>query len=96
MAFDLLMKCLGDNDSLIRASSCEALGHLGNKGAVFSLIQLLRDPVVGVREMAAQALGEMGAVPAVKELLRVAEDYGESINVRERARGAVRKIESIG
>ncbi|WP_459931619.1 HEAT repeat domain-containing protein, partial [Desulfosporosinus burensis] len=58
------------------------------------LIQLLRDPVVGVREMAAQALGEMGAVAAVKELLRVAEDYGESINVRERARGAVRKIES--
>lgn len=95
IAFDLLMKCLGDNDSLIRARSCEALGHIGNKVAVFSLIQLLRDPVVGVKEMAAQALGEMGAVAAVQELLRVAEDYGESINVRERARGAVRKIESI-
>ena len=93
-AFDLLMKCLGDNDSLIRASACEALGRIGNKGAVFSLIQSLRDPVVGVREMAAQALGEMRAVPAVKELVRVAEDYGQSINVRERARGAVRKIES--
>ncbi|WP_459930859.1 HEAT repeat domain-containing protein, partial [Desulfosporosinus burensis] len=73
-----------------------SLGRIGNKGAIFSLIQLLRDPVVGVRGMAAQALGEMGAVPAVKELLRVAEDYGESINVRERARGAVRKIESKG
>ncbi|WP_291300742.1 HEAT repeat domain-containing protein [Desulfosporosinus sp. BICA1-9] len=94
LAFDLLMKCLGDNDSLIRARSCEALGRIGNKGAVFSLIQLLRDPVVGVREMAAQALGELGAIVAAKELLRVAEDYGESINVRERARGAVRKIES--
>ena len=95
IAFELLMKCLGDNDSLIRARACEALGHIGNKVAVFSLIQLLRDPVVGVKEMAAQALGDMGAVPAVKELSRVAEDYGESINVRERARVAVRKIESI-
>ena len=95
IAFELLMKCLADNDSLIRAGACESLGRIGNKGAIFSLIQLLRDPVVGVRGMAAQALGELGAVPAVKELLRVAEDYGESINVRERARGAVRKIESI-
>lgn len=92
LAFELLMKCLIDNDSLIRAKACEALGHIGNKGAIFSLIQLLRDPVVGVKEMAALALGDMGAVAAVKELLRVAEDYGESINVRERARGAVRKI----
>ena len=94
MAFDLLMKCLSDNDSLIRAKACEALGRIGNKAAVFSLVQLLKDSVVGVREMAALALGEMGAVPAVKELLRVAEDYGESINVRERAREALRKIES--
>jgi len=94
MAFDQLMKCFADNDSLIRARACEALGHIGNKAAVFSLVQLLRDPVVGVKEMAAQALGNMGAVPAVKELLRVAEDYGESITVRERARVAVRKIES--
>ncbi len=95
LAFELLMKCLGDNDSLIRASACESLGQIGNKAAIFSLIQLLRDPVVGVKEMAAQALGEMGAVPAVKELLRVAEDYGESINVRERARWAARRIESV-
>ena len=95
-AFELLMKGLVDNDSLIRARACEALGQSENKDAAFSLIQLLRDPVVGVREMAAQALGEMGAVSAVKELLRVAEDYGESLNVRERARGAVRKIESHG
>ncbi len=95
LAFELLMKCIGDNDSLIRAKACEALGQIGNKDAVFSLIQLLRDPVVGVREMAAHGLGEMGAVAAVKELSRVAEDYGESFNVRERARGALRKIEKI-
>ena len=93
MAFDLLMKCLSDNDSLIRASACEALGQLGNKAAIDSLIQLLSDPVVGVKEMAARALGNIGAATAVTELLRVAEDYGESINVRERARGALRKIE---
>lgn len=95
-AFNLLMKGLVDNDSLIRASSCKALGRIGNSGANFSLIQLLKDPVVGVKEMAAQALGEMGDVSAIKELSRVTEDYGESINVRERARQAVRKIESHG
>ena len=89
-----MMKCLNDNDSLIRTKSCEALGCIGNKIAIVPLIKLLRDPVVGVKEMAAQALGEMGAVEAVQELSRVAEDYGESINVRERARVAVRKIES--
>ena len=94
IAFDFLIKCLGDNDSLIRARSCEALGHIGDKEAVFSLIQLLRDPAVGVKEKAAQALGEIGAVSAVQELLRVVKDYGESINVREQAFGAVQKIES--
>ena len=93
-AFDLLMQCLGDNDSLIRASSCEALGQIGNKAAAFSLIQLLRDPVVGVKEMAAQALGELGTSAAVKELVRVTEDYGEAVNVRDRARGSISKIES--
>lgn len=93
LTFDFLIKCLANNDSLIRARACESLGHIGNKVAIFSLIQLLRDPVVGVREMTAQALGDMGAVAAVKELSRVAEDYGESINVRERARVAVRRIE---
>ncbi|EHQ91243.1 HEAT repeat domain-containing protein [Desulfosporosinus youngiae] len=93
LAFNLLMKCLADNDSLIRAGACEALGRIGNKAAVFSLIQLLRDPVVGVREMAAKALGEMEAVSAVKELSRVADDYGESINVREQARESIQTIE---
>lgn len=93
IAYDFLMKCLADNDSLVRARSCEALGHIGNKAAVFSLIQLLQDPAAGVKEMAAQALGQIGAASAVKELLRVAKDYGESINVREQALGAVQKIE---
>jgi len=95
IAFDFLMKCLADNDSLIRARSCEALGQIGDNAAVFSLIKLLKDPAVGVKEMAAQALGEIGAVSAVKELLRVAKDYGESINVREQALKAVQKIESM-
>ncbi|MDQ7094512.1 HEAT repeat domain-containing protein [Desulfosporosinus sp. PR] len=93
-AHELLLKCLSDNDSLIRANACQALGQLKNKAATFSLIQLLKDPVVSVKEMAAQALGDIGASAAVKELGRVAEDYGESVNVRERARTALRKIES--
>jgi hypothetical protein len=94
VAFELLIRCLGDNDSLIRAGACEALGQIKNKAAVFSLIQLLRDPVVGVREMTVKALCEIGTAATAKELLKVAEDYGESINVREQARNAIRKIGS--
>ncbi|MDA8228829.1 MAG: HEAT repeat domain-containing protein, partial [Desulfitobacterium hafniense] len=93
-AFQLLLACLGDHDSLIRAKACEALGHLGNKDATFRLIQLLLDPVPGVKEMAAQALGDLGAVSAVRALLRVSEDYGESLAVRAKAREALRKIEA--
>jgi len=92
-AFGLLMNRLGDKDSLIRAGACEALGQIRNKAAVFSLIQLLRDPAVEVREMAAKALGEMGTAATAKELLKVAEDYGESMNVRVQARNAICKIE---
>jgi hypothetical protein len=93
-AQELLLLCLGDNDSLIRASACQSLGILKSKTAVFSLIQLLKDPVSAVKEMAAQALGEIGSPSSTRELTRVVEDFDESVNVRERARIALRKIES--
>lgn len=91
-ALDLLITGLGDNDSLIRAKACEALGNPGNLEAVISLIQLLGDPVAKVREMAAQALGEIGSPEGFEALSRVSEDHYESPNVRGQAREALRKI----
>ncbi|MDI6879797.1 MAG: HEAT repeat domain-containing protein [Desulfitobacteriaceae bacterium] len=93
-AFELLLACLGDHDSLIRAKACAALGQLGRKDAAFRLIQLLHDPVAEVKEMAAQALGDLGSVAGVKALLSVSEDYSEGSNVRRRAQEALRTIES--
>ena len=91
-ALEFLLSSLNERDSLLRAKACQSLGLLGNKEASFGLIQLLRDSVAGVREMAAFALGELGASAGVKELTRVAEDYGEGSMVRERAQEAIRKI----
>lgn len=92
-AFGFLLACLNDKDSLVRAKACEGLGRLGNKEAVFRLIQLLDDPVPGVREMASKSLGDIGALAAVKDLARIAQDYGENTAVRKQAREALRKIE---
>ncbi|AFQ45041.1 HEAT repeat domain-containing protein [Desulfosporosinus meridiei] len=93
-AFDLLIRCLGDNDSLIRARACDALSQMGNGSAAVSLLQLLKDPVVGVRELAVEALGEVGDSSTIECISRVSEDYGESVNIREKARKAILKIES--
>lgn len=92
-AAEFLILSLGEQDSLIRAKACEALGRIKYKEATFRLIQLLRDPVDGVREMAAFALGELGSTASLKELARVSDDLGEPIRVREQANEAMVKIE---
>ncbi|AET69501.1 HEAT repeat protein [Desulfosporosinus orientis DSM 765] len=94
ISFEILLKCLEDNDSLIRAQACEALGRIGNRKAAALLIQLLHDPVAGVKEKAAQALGDVGDISAIPELSKVAEDYSESVKVRELARKALGKLEN--
>lgn len=94
VAFELLTKCLADNDGLIRAQACEALGQISDRRAVPLLTPLLYDPVAGVKEMAAQALGNIGENSALTELAKVAEDFGESVKVRELARKAIRRIEN--
>lgn len=92
ISFNFLFNALGDKDSLLRAKACEAIAHQRNKDAVFCLIQLLRDPVSDVKANAAFALGEIGSSVGKKELQRISEDYNESLNVREQARMALKKI----
>ncbi len=95
-AYDFLIGRLEDRDSLIRAKACEAIGNLGNKEGTFLLLRMLQDPVAGVRERAVIALGQLEAVAAVKNLEELAQDYGESLSVRESAAEALRQIQNCG
>lgn len=91
--FALLMTCLEDQDSSLRAKACEALGRSGHKEGAFRLVQMLSDSVAGVRAEAVQALGELGSAVGIKALSLIAEDYGESSSLRALAWEALHRIE---
>ncbi len=91
-AFPFACSCLEERDSLIRSKACQALGRLGIAAGIEPLLGMLCDPVDGVREEAASALGLLGADQAVGELERLAQDYAESLGVRESAAQALRRI----
>lgn len=93
-AYDFVSNCLSDRDSLVRARACQALGQMGNKVGVASLLPLLQDPVVGVRAQVAETLGELGAAEVVKDLEMISRDYSESLTVREKAAEALRRIKN--
>ncbi len=91
-AFSFACDCLEERDSLLRSKACQALGQLGNAAGIKPLLGMLRDPVSGVREDAAAALGRLGAEAAAQELERLAQDYAEVLGVRESAAEALRRI----
>jgi HEAT repeat protein len=62
---------------VVRLQSCRALAYMGAQGkdAVPALIRTLNDPIIAVRDAAADALGQIGlpaapAVPALMQMLR--------------------------
>jgi HEAT repeat protein len=75
---------LMDDDEINRWKAAEALGRLGDPGAVEPLIDALWDDDPRVRLKAAWALGQIGdsrAVPPLKRLYRMEkEDMKESIS----------------
>jgi hypothetical protein len=92
-AFDFVLACLEERDSLIKAKACIALGTMGNKAAVDTLVELLKDPVPGVREHAAIALGQLKATECRNDLEHLARDYAETLAVRESAIEALRCLD---
>lgn len=66
-----LIKALGHKDASIRATAAKALGTLGDKQALVSLIALLKDEQDDVRQGAAEALGKI--IPTVEALGKIGD-----------------------
>ena len=69
-----LIKSLKSKDSFVRIHSTEALGEIGDKGAVKSLITCLKDPHYVVRTNSIIALGKIGDKKAISSLIKSIED----------------------
>jgi hypothetical protein len=63
-----LLGALKDEDWRVRASAAEALGQIGDRQAVSSLIELLVDERIEVQRVAAVALGRLGDPGAIGHL----------------------------
>lgn len=84
------LKKLGDNKMDIQQSAAIALGKLGDKRTVTSLIVALKFGDENVRSAAAEALGKLGDVQAVEPLIAALKYRGE--NVRRAATQALGRI----
>jgi len=83
-AIEHLLNGLKDNNSFVRRSAAEALGHF-DSAAIESLTDLLKDKSPSVRYAAAQSLGQIGdarAVELLKALLRDKNSKVREIAVR--------------
>lgn len=93
----------GDHTLVVRQNAIRALGKIGNKQAVPSLLDILENPVEGntqdegeneavLRRNAVLALGEIGDTSALSVLKKVAKSDEEYQSVREFAEITIRKI----
>lgn len=86
-----LIHILKDSDWTMRADAAEALGKIGDTGAVEPLIHTLEeDKDEDVRKIVADSLGEIGDARAVEPLIHTLNDRKKS--VRESAAEALGKI----
>lgn len=79
-AVQLLADFLKNNmDYHIRCCAAEALGEIGDSGAVWPLVSALRDRSESVRRVAAESLGSIGSPNAVQSLIRALKDKDEYV-----------------
>jgi HEAT repeat protein len=88
-----LVAVVDDPDPRVRELAVRALGALCDPAAGPALRRATQDPEVGVRGRAAIALGLLAYEAARPELLKLAEE-DEAAPVRERARAALRRVDS--
>jgi len=74
MALPLLEKALGDDSAIVRSAVCVALADLRAKEALPALLVAVEDVDVHTRQMAINALGEIGDVRAGPRLRRALTD----------------------
>ncbi len=79
-----------DVNTYVRSAAAEALGHIGDRAAVFPLIDATRDGSSYVRRAAAIALGQLQAKEAQVALLRLLGDT--NFYVRRAAINAIGKL----
>jgi len=94
------LNCLIRDLSSVRSSdrfhSAEALGELGDKGAVEPLIKLLGDEDLSVREGAAWALGELRDARAVQPLINVLGDENSVVQrIAAEALGKLGDVQAV-
>ena len=86
-----LKKALKHKDYRIRMKAAEALGEIGVKDAIDSLIKALKeDESSEVRKYAAMALGKIGDERAAEALIEALKD--ESLDVRLESAKALKSI----
>lgn len=68
-----------DQDLEVRRAAAEALGEVGNEGAMKVLIDGADDPNESVRRVVADSLGAFGSVAPVETLVTFLEDDNETI-----------------
>jgi HEAT repeat protein len=80
-----------DVNTYVRSASAEALGHIGDRDAIFPLMDALHDSCSFVRRAAAISLGQMQAKEAQGALLQALNDH--NFYVRRAAINAVGKLD---
>jgi HEAT repeat protein len=93
-----LIKAVKDDEASIRKGAVEALGEIGDKGAVESLVQVLRyDKDKNVRFLAAKALGNTGEVEVVSPLIEALADKDGGIRSgAAQALGRIKDARAVG
>ena len=71
---EVLSEALKNEDSNVRESATEFLGHLGGEGSVEALVVALNDPDRNVRHRATYALGRVGSKRAIDALIVAMQD----------------------
>jgi HEAT repeat protein len=79
-----------DVNTYVRSAAAESLGHIGDRRAIFPLMDALHDPSSFVRRAAAIALGQLQAKEAQGALLQALED--PNFYVRRAAVNAIGKL----
>lgn len=72
---------LGARAALARAEACRIVGRIGDRSLTPLLLARLRDPDAAVRREAIRALGDLGAVEALPEMVAAIARLGEWDNL---------------